>query len=1067
MLIDILNANVFASAVSDLRISLETVQAPNQLIEDVVREANTSFRALLVMSGKKHSPEILEAEIRYFLKKRWDYIKYSCADYLNLPYSPINQLCIKLAQKIVKKDEPLIKVLMPSIQVDDYGITGENLIELTEIIDSSGQRNLRLCDFILSENGRAIIPIHQWFDAKIRSGENPFNHHLYLENNKLIPLTPNELNALKRCLPPYSLVILYEFEQRESLLKKPGTLAAALTELVKQLKTNREPGNGGTETVAGPIAMAAIRRFLPIWKQLPSQVKDRLGNLPGNRGNTLSWHLRLLESGVDYSIPLIEREKFVKFGTCVVINGSVIDGILHSNFRDFADIIIDENSIKKAESNNMQSLPELLSELKEALVEKNQTLKNAMNLNDYQAMINLCQPGDPLRNTELRKRIEYFNYCLDIGLSDTPITCLDDLISYANHYPSGQGDVIEKLGEDSILSYFREAILFQNEHLINWILVEKPSLGKRVVDQYYFNQIEIIEMLVRNGLKLSDFSDDERKELFDKALRGNMPLITQIYLNEHPEAVNQKDKYGCTLLHNACEKGAGRVAAMLLSLGADINAKDHHGETPLQLQLCSPLRNPDLIANLIAEGADINIQMYKLPLLSFAADCKLDKVVDALIARKVNVNEIDRYGETPLHHACTHGSVSIATALLQNGAMIDAKNHDGKTPLQKALEASSTNDELPVMLIKKGAGINFKIWQRSLLSECAKYNLINASEALIARKVDINEQDGDRKTALHYASERGNSEMIQFLVLNGANVNIKDNLGKTVLENQQEKAFPDPKIINILIRAGAELSYNKHYIPLYQKAMRRVTDPWTGPATQESWAEVINALETCSIDVNEKDADGKTPLNNALDNTNIEHVHLLMRKGARMIPLTRIAQSQPPAGGRSRTIHPLMSNTSQDETVLGTLAEVLDYAIQKDYSISNLRALFPDSTRINELYSMKSLDILLEKLDLGINNCDTPSQKLMLYACVTACRHEKTDRADPSYLLKQRKATRLREAIAISDDASIFKALKMPDIQTNFWQRVDPTINMPVEISAYYREIEATRVRSNCIPYRF
>ena len=45
--------------------------------------------------------------------------------------------------------------------------------------------------------------------------------------------------------------------------------------------------------------------------------------------------------------------------------------------------------------------------------------------------------------------------------------------------------------------------------------------------------------------------------------------------------VNAKDSQGWTLLQHAAINGHKEIAQLLIANGADVNAKDHNGETPL------------------------------------------------------------------------------------------------------------------------------------------------------------------------------------------------------------------------------------------------------------------------------------------------------------------------------------------------------------------------------------------------------------------------------------------------------------------------------------------------------
>ena len=49
-----------------------------------------------------------------------------------------------------------------------------------------------------------------------------------------------------------------------------------------------------------------------------------------------------------------------------------------------------------------------------------------------------------------------------------------------------------------------------------------------------------------------------------------------------------------------------------------------------------------------------------------------DKVVDLIINKGANVNDIDQFGNTPLHEACRKGNMKIVAFLYGSGANINA-----------------------------------------------------------------------------------------------------------------------------------------------------------------------------------------------------------------------------------------------------------------------------------------------------------------------------------------------------------------------------------------------------------
>jgi ankyrin repeat protein len=60
--------------------------------------------------------------------------------------------------------------------------------------------------------------------------------------------------------------------------------------------------------------------------------------------------------------------------------------------------------------------------------------------------------------------------------------------------------------------------------------------------------------------------------------------------------VNEKNKYGETVLHRAARGGNEAIVRLLVDLGADVNAKDKYGETVLHW---AALRGDEAVVRLL------------------------------------------------------------------------------------------------------------------------------------------------------------------------------------------------------------------------------------------------------------------------------------------------------------------------------------------------------------------------------------------------------------------------------------------------------------------------------------
>ena len=69
------------------------------------------------------------------------------------------------------------------------------------------------------------------------------------------------------------------------------------------------------------------------------------------------------------------------------------------------------------------------------------------------------------------------------------------------------------------------------------------------------------------------------KDIWEAAKQGNLEAVKQ-HLADGAD-VNAKDKYGLTPLHHAAWQGRNEIVELLIANGADVNAKDVDGVTPL------------------------------------------------------------------------------------------------------------------------------------------------------------------------------------------------------------------------------------------------------------------------------------------------------------------------------------------------------------------------------------------------------------------------------------------------------------------------------------------------------
>jgi ankyrin repeat protein len=207
------------------------------------------------------------------------------------------------------------------------------------------------------------------------------------------------------------------------------------------------------------------------------------------------------------------------------------------------------------------------------------------------------------------------------------------------------------------------------------------------------------------------------------------------------------------------------VAAFLLEQGADANIADEVGRTPLYAavdmhtlpdsnlpwpsELNNQLTSLDLIQALLAHGANVNAQLKKQqPYRS-----KVDRGADTMLGT----------GATPLLRAAKAGDTEVVKVLLAKGADPKLTTKFGMTPIMAA-SGLGTKEEDTTGRKKTEA------------------QAIASIKLCLDAGADVNAIDTQGDTALHGAAQKGDDQVVQFLVDHGAKLDIKDKKGRTPLD---------------------------------------------------------------------------------------------------------------------------------------------------------------------------------------------------------------------------------------------------------------------------------------------
>ena len=332
-----------------------------------------------------------------------------------------------------------------------------------------------------------------------------------------------------------------------------------------------------------------------------------------------------------------------------------------------------------------------------------------------------------------------------------------------------------------------------------------------------------------------------------------------------------------TPLHQACRVADARLGnrgfvTVLLSKGADPNAKDETGRTPLHAA-CS------------------HWAMGKL------------SIVKLLLDHGADANATDADGRTPLHEACDVGCVNMENdvyynveALLAYGADANMADGNGWTPLFEVFSSRDAEDVLycgddwvtrkrvAELLLAAGAHVNVTDSEGdTLLHRAADSYPIGcrAVELLLDHGADINTRDRLGNTILHTCAASGRvrdsnreaAEEATFLLRRGADVNGRNNFGQTPLHALCSIA-PHLTPVNrdyaeVLIQHHADVNardnvgQNALHALFTCRRSRRLFDTWLLLDDWEVRASLARLFVDNGINVNAQDTNGETALHRA------------------------------------------------------------------------------------------------------------------------------------------------------------------------------------------------------------
>ncbi|OBS24206.1 hypothetical protein FPOA_04753 [Fusarium poae] len=321
-----------------------------------------------------------------------------------------------------------------------------------------------------------------------------------------------------------------------------------------------------------------------------------------------------------------------------------------------------------------------------------------------------------------------------------------------------------------------------------------------------FGRVETFHILVDHGADVNASSAGYNG--IHLATVGQAKSLIRFFAQKGVAIDARSTDEGNTALIRAVQDGYPQIVSLLIKLGADVNASNNIGWSPLHFAAENGFK--DVIEILLKAGANPIAETLdgKRPRM-ISWDKQHDEVttmLDGSVPISLDARNKSRARTlSSLFYAVRNGHLNKVSHMLDEGIDINSLDADGRSPLSLAAEHGWS--DIVHNLTGRNADSNIQDnYGESPLWWASRYGHAIIVEHLLDKGAHFDSPDTDGQSPLSVSSQNGHLKTAKILLEHGANPNSSTHYGKTPLlfavDNKQLDA------VKLLLESGADINYN-------------------------------------------------------------------------------------------------------------------------------------------------------------------------------------------------------------------------------------------------------------------